>query len=148
MSQPIRRRTALTAGLALAMPRLAGAQTADWPTRPIRMILPYSAGGPTDIIARVLSEALSQRLPQRVVVENRTGAGGNIGASFVAKSAPDGGTFLFSNTGHAVNRSLYSHLDYDPAADLVPVSIIAESPMVMLVPNELQVRDVAALVAR
>jgi tripartite-type tricarboxylate transporter receptor subunit TctC len=146
MPHPIHRRTALAAGLALAAPGLR-AQTAEWPTRPVRMILPYSAGGPTDVIARVLSDALSQRLPQRVVVENRTGAGGNIGASAVAKSAPDGTTFLFTNTGHAVNRSLYVRLDYDPAVDLVPVSIIAESPMVLLVPNTLEARDVAGLVA-
>jgi tripartite-type tricarboxylate transporter receptor subunit TctC len=148
MHQPVRRRAVFAAGLALAAPRPACAQGADWPTRPIRMILPYAAGGPTDVIARVLADALSQRLPQRVVVENRTGAGGNIGASAAAKSAPDGATFLFTNTGHAVNRSLYTRLDYDPATDLVPVSIIAESPMVLLVPNDLPARDVAGLVAQ
>ena len=134
----------------LALPLLASPALAQpaWPTRPVRVVLPYAAGGPTDVIARLVADALSQHLPQRVVVENRTGAGGNIGASAVAKAAPDGTTFLFTNTGHAVNKALYRSLDYDPEADLLPVSIIAESPMVMLVPPNGPDRDVAALVAR
>jgi len=112
------------------------------------MIMPYAAGGPTDVIARLLADAISPRLGQRVVVENRTGAGGNIGAAAVARAAPDGQTFLFSNTGHAVNRALYARLDYDPANDLVPVTIVAESPMVLMVPNAAPDRSLADLVAR
>jgi len=119
-----------------------------WPSQPVRMILPYAAGGPTDVIARLLCDTLSQRLPQRIVVENRTGAGGNIGASVVAKSRPDGTTFLFTNTGHAVNRALYAKLDYDPAKDLTPVSIVAEGPMVLLVPNSSPARTLAEFVER
>lgn len=133
--------------LALSLPSLASAQ-AEWPSQPIRMVMPYAAGGPTDVIARLLAEALSPRLGQRVVVENRTGAGGNIGAASVARAAADGHMLLFTNTGHAVNRALYARLDYDPAADLVPVSIIAESPMVLLVPAASPDRNVADLVAR
>jgi tripartite-type tricarboxylate transporter receptor subunit TctC len=114
----------------------------------VRVILPYAPGGPTDVIARLLCDTLSQRLPQRLVVENRTGAGGNIGASAVAKSRPDGTTFLFTNTGHAVNRALYARLDYNPSKDLVPVTIVAESPMVLLVPNSSPARTVAEFVAR
>ncbi len=132
----------------LVAPALPAAAQTPWPTRPVRVVLPYAAGGPTDVIARLVADALSQHLPQRVVVENRTGAGGNIGAAAVAKAAPDGATFLFTNTGHAVNKSLYRTLDYDPEADLVPVSIIAESPMVLLVPPNGPDRDVAGLVAR
>ncbi len=134
----------------LALPLLAAPALAQgtWPQRPVRVVVPYAPGGPTDVIARLVADALGQHLPQRVVVENRTGAGGNIGASAVAKAAPDGATFLFTNTGHAVNRALYRTLDYDPAADLLPVSIIAESPMVLLVPPRAPDRDVAALVAR
>jgi tripartite-type tricarboxylate transporter receptor subunit TctC len=147
-------RRALLGGIAamaapLAAPGSARAQAAaNWPDRPVRMILPYAPGGPTDVIARLLCDTLSQRLPQRLVVENRTGAGGNIGASAVAKSRPDGTTFLFTNTGHAVNRALYARLDYDPAKDLVPVTIVAESPMVLLVPNSSPARTVAEFVAR
>ncbi len=132
---------------ALACPGLALAQ-GEWPSQPIRMIMPYAAGGPTDVIARLLADALAPRLGQRVVVENRTGAGGNIGAAAVARAAPDGHTFLFTNTGHAVNRALYARLDYDPANDLVPVSILAESPMVLLVPAGSPDRNLADFVAR
>ncbi|MBP0495430.1 Bug family tripartite tricarboxylate transporter substrate binding protein [Pararoseomonas indoligenes] len=152
-SRPFPRRvalaTALGAASAWALPRSASAQArGDWPSQPVRMILPYAAGGPTDVIARLLCDTLSQRLPQRIVVENRTGAGGNIGASVVAKSRPDGTTFLFSNTGHAVNRALYANLDYDPAKDLTPVSIVAEGPMVLLVPNSSPARTLAEFVER
>lgn len=145
---PSRRAVLATAALAapLAVPRLGQAQPA-WPDQPVRMVLPYAPGGPTDVIARLISDTLSQRLPQRVVVENRTGAGGNIGASFVAKSRPDGATFLFTNTGHAVNRALYARLDYDPVKDLTPVTIVAESPMVLLVPNSSPARTLADFVA-
>jgi tripartite-type tricarboxylate transporter receptor subunit TctC len=141
------RRLALATCAAPFLARGALAQEA-WPTQPVRLVLPYAPGGPTDVIARMIADALSQRLPQRVVVENRTGAGGNIGASVVAKSRPDGATLLFSNTGHAVNKSLYARLDYDPAADLVPVTVLAESPMVMLVPPGSPDRSVADFVAR
>lgn len=139
---PISRRFLLAAPALL--PVAAGAQS--WPNQPIRLVVPYAAGGATDVIARLVAEGMSQRLPQRVVVENRTGAGGNIGAGAVAR-ATDGHTLLFSNTGHAVNRALYARLDYDPATDLVPITIVAESPMVLLVPNSAPWRDVAGLVA-
>ncbi|RVT90606.1 tripartite tricarboxylate transporter substrate binding protein [Rhodovarius crocodyli] len=132
----------------LATPFLlpAAARAQAWPNQPIKLVVPYAAGGATDVIARLVAEGMSQNLPQRVVVENRTGAGGNIGAGAVAR-ATDGHTLLFSNTGHAVNRALYARLDYDPATDLLPITIVAESPMVLLVPNSAPYRDVAGLVA-
>jgi tripartite-type tricarboxylate transporter receptor subunit TctC len=152
-SPPSRR--ALLAGVAaataaaLAAPGVVRAQPGGtWPDQPVRMILPYAPGGPTDVIARLICDTLSQRLPQRVVVENRTGAGGNIGASAVAKARPDGGTFLFTNTGHAVNRALYARLDYDPAKDFAPVTVVAEGPMVLLVPNDSPARTLAEFVER
>ena len=138
----------LVISLAPHLANLARAQAPEWPSQPIRMIMPYAAGGPTDVIARLLADALSQRLSQRVLVENRTGAGGNIGAASVARAAPDGHTFLFTNTGHSVNRALYARLDYEPATDLVPVTIVAESPMALLVPNASPDRTVADFVAR
>jgi tripartite-type tricarboxylate transporter receptor subunit TctC len=134
------------AGLPL-LPAAARAQAEDWPARTIRLVLPYAAGGPTDLIARLLADRLSAILPQRVVVENRTGAGGNIGASTVAHAAGDGHTLLFSNIGHAVNRAIYARLDYDPARDLRPLTILAESPMVLLVPPNAPWRDIAAFIA-
>jgi tripartite-type tricarboxylate transporter receptor subunit TctC len=125
----------------------AWAQTAEWPTRPVRVLVIASAGGPTDLVARLISDGLSKRMPQRFVVENRTGAGGNIAASAVAH-ATDGHTLLFTNTSHSVNRALYARLDYDPVKDLVPVTVVAESPMVLLVPPNSPDRTVQDLVAR
>jgi tripartite-type tricarboxylate transporter receptor subunit TctC len=111
------------------------------------MVLPYAAGGATDVICRLVADRLSARLPQRVVVENRTGAGGSIGASNIAKSPGDGHHLLFHNIGHAVTRVLYSQLDYDPATDLKPATIVAESPMVLLVSPNSPHRSVQELVA-
>lgn len=145
MIRMTRRRLALVPALPL-LARPAAAQ-ADWPSRPVRMVMPYAAGGPTDVIARLVADRLSQRLPQRVVVENRTGGGGNIGASAVARATPDGYTLLFTNIGHAVNRALYPTLDYDPARDLTPATILAESPMVVLVRPNAPWRTLAELVA-
>ena len=149
----IPRRAALCAAVALAaaapvLPRPARADAAaEWPKGPVRMIMPFAAGGPTDLIARLIADRLSQRLPQRVVVENRTGAGGTIGSSIAAKSPGDGTTLLFTNISHAVTRALYAQLDYDPARDLTPLTIVAESPMVLLVPNQRPWRSLAEFVA-
>jgi tripartite-type tricarboxylate transporter receptor subunit TctC len=109
--------------------------------------MPYAAGGPTDVICRLVCDRLSQRLPQRFVVENRTGAGGNIGASAAAKSPADGYTLLFSNIGLAVVRALYANLDYDPVRELKAVTILAESPMVLLVPPNAPWRTLGEFVA-
>jgi tripartite-type tricarboxylate transporter receptor subunit TctC len=149
-NSPLSRRALLAgAAAALAAPGVLRAQPSEtWPNQPVRMILPYAPGGPTDVIARLVCGTLSPRLPQRFVVENRTGAGGNIGASAVAKARPDGGTFLFTNTGHAVNRALYARLDYDPGKDLTPVTIVAEGPMVLLVPNSSPAKTLAEFVQR
>ena len=133
----------------LALPALAKAQAQDgpWPNRPVKVVMPYAAGGPTDVICRLICDRLSQRLPNRFVVENRTGAGGNIGASVVAHAPGDGYGLLFSNIGLAVVRALYANLDYDPVRELKPVTIVAESPMVLLVPPNAPWRTVAQLVA-
>ena len=133
----------------LALPALAKAQAQDgpWPNRPVKVVMPYAAGGPTDVICRLVCDRLSQRLPNRFVVENRTGAGGNIGASVVAHAPGDGYGLLFSNIGLAVVRALYASLDYDPVRELKPVTIVAESPMVLLVPPNAPWRTVAQLVA-
>ncbi|WP_439594618.1 Bug family tripartite tricarboxylate transporter substrate binding protein [Falsiroseomonas sp.] len=139
-------RRSLLAAPALILAAPLRAQEA-WPSRPIRMVLPYAPGGATDVIGRLVADRLSQRLPQRVVMENRTGAGGAIGSSFVAKAPGDGHTLLFHNIGHAVTKALYPQLDYDPAADLKAVSIVAESPMVLLVPPNSPYRTLADLVA-
>jgi tripartite-type tricarboxylate transporter receptor subunit TctC len=126
----LRRRFLQLAGAAaLTTPRVARAQT--WPARPVRLIVTFAAGGPNDIIARLMAQWLSDRLGQQVVVENRTGAGGNIGTEAAAKAVPDGYTFLVMGASNAINPTLYAKLNFDPLRDLMPVAGILRSPNVL-----------------
>lgn len=110
------------------------AQTAPWPNQPIRVIVPSAAGGTTDFLARVSGEFLSARLGQPVVVENNTGAGGNMGTATVARAAPDGHTLGFITTNNlAINQFLFKSLPYDPIRDLIPVAVVAEAPQILVV---------------
>lgn len=121
---------------------------AAWPDRPVRLIVAFPPGGPVDQHARLLSERLAPLLGQPVLVDYKPGAGGNIGADAVAKSAPDGLTLLVANTGQmAINPALYSKLPYDPSRDLVPVARTALLPLVMVVNRELPVRDLREFIA-
>lgn len=127
----------------------AAAQTAEWPqARPITYVVPFTAGGSTDVVGRTLADKLQVALKQTVVVDNRPGQGGGIGASVVAKAAPDGYT-LFGGTisTHAINASLYKNLPYDPVKDFEPVALVATLPNVLLVDPNLGVNSVAELVA-
>lgn len=126
----------------------APARAADeFPTKPIRLIVPYQAGGSTDIFARVVGEALAKRLGQPVLVENRTGAGGIIGTDYVAKSAPDGYTLLLTIPGPiTANLALYSKLPYDPRTDLRMVSDVALARTVLAVNPSVPAKDVASLI--
>jgi len=128
---------ALVALALLAAP--AAAQ--GFPDRPVRLVVPYTAGGATDVGARVLAEALTQVLPQPVVVENRTGAAGMVAAEFVARAPADGHTLLFNNTSHAVLRVVVPNAPIDPIRQLSPVAILSEMPMVMLVANSFPAKD-------
>jgi tripartite-type tricarboxylate transporter receptor subunit TctC len=120
----------LTAAL---LPALTHAQS-DWPTRPVRIVVPFAAGGTTDIVARVLAEQLAPVLKQPVVVENKAGAGGNVAAAEVAKSTPDGYTFLMGTPGtQAINQFLYPKMPYDTERDLIPVSFAVKVPNVLVV---------------
>jgi len=117
---------------ALALPCLATAQTA-WPSKPVRIVVPFAPGGTTDILARVLAPELSKVFGQPFVVDNKAGAGGNIGAEIVAKSPADGHTLLMGTVGtHGINKSLYSKLPYDPQKDFAPVTLVAGVPNVMV----------------
>jgi tripartite-type tricarboxylate transporter receptor subunit TctC len=106
---------------------------ADYPTRPIRMVVGFAPGGATDLYARVVAQRLGERLGQQVVVDNRPGAGGSIGTSLVAKAAPDGHTLLFASPSHAINVSLYRSLPYDPLRDFVPIAKITNGSTYVLV---------------
>jgi tripartite-type tricarboxylate transporter receptor subunit TctC len=134
----------LAAGLALAA-TIAAAQ--QYPTRPVKMIVPFSPGSGVDVPARIAAEKLSQALGQSFVVENRTGAGGTIASAFVASAAPDGYTLLVNSSAHTLYPSLYNSLSFDPAKDLVPVVTIAEVPLLMVVSPEKGWRSLKDLVA-
>jgi tripartite-type tricarboxylate transporter receptor subunit TctC len=117
------------------MPRVASAL--DYPTRPVRIIVPVAGGGPTDIVARTLAEQLSAMWHQQVFIENKPGAGNNLGCEYVARSEPDGYTVLFDPGAMATNSSLYGKLSYDPVKDFAPVSLVALVDYFIFVPNSL-----------
>jgi len=125
----------------------AGAGAQSYPTKPIRLVVPFPAGGTTDILAREVGQRLSLSLGQSVVVDNRPGAGGNIGSELVAKSAPDGYTLLMATVGtHAINPSLYAKMPYDHVKDFAPVVLVAGVPNVLEVTPSLPVNSVADLI--
>jgi tripartite-type tricarboxylate transporter receptor subunit TctC len=121
---------------------------AAYPERPITLVVPFAPGGPTDIIARILSIALSQSLGQNVVVDNRGGAAGNIGMGQVARAAPDGYTLLLTSTAIAVNPALFKNLPYDPLKDFLPISELVNAPNVLVVRGDSDIKTVADLVAQ
>ncbi len=118
-----------------------------WPNRVVRFVVPLAAGGPTDVIARIVAEQLSKIWNQQVVIENRGGAGTNIGTEVVARSDPDGYTALYATSSLAVNRSLYRSLGYDPIADFAPVTHVSSFALFMFVPNSSPARSVAEFIA-
>ncbi len=120
----------------LVAPKLVYAAQADaWPDRTVHMVVPIAAGGPTDTNARIVAEQLSKIWGQQVVIDNKGGAGTNIGNAFVAHSDPDGYTLLYGTSSLASNGALYRSLDYNPMTDLAPVSLVAKFPFFMFVPN-------------
>src|SRR4051812_14718633 len=125
----------------------AGACAQGYPTKPIRIIVPYAPGGGVDIVARALGQELTRRLGQQIVIENKTGAGGNIGTDAVAKATPDGYTLLIASPANAVNPTLYSKLPFDPVRDLTPVALIATVPAVLLASPALSAKSIKELVA-
>jgi tripartite-type tricarboxylate transporter receptor subunit TctC len=140
----------LSLGFAVVGMSPASAQTGSrdtWPSRTVRMIVPFPAGSSPDLVARVLTEPLAQRLGQPVIVENRPGAGGNLGTGLIARAAPDGYTIGLSIPGPlAVNKVLYKKMEYDPIRDLAPISLVAASPNVLVVDPKLNVNSVKELV--
>ena len=134
--------------LAGAVGRSAQAQARWAPDKPIRIVVPFAAGGSTDVTARLVGQALAERLGQSVVIDNRGGAGGNIGAEAVARAEPDGTTLLLATSStNATNAALYKRLAFNPIRDFTPISQIAFVPNLLVVNPELPVNSIAELVA-
>ena len=120
----------------------------DYPSRPVQMIIPFSAGGPTDIVGRVMGAKMGELLGQQFVVENKTGAGGNIGAEAVAKATPDGYTILMATVStNAINPGLYKHIPYDAVHDFAPLGRVGVTPTLLLVHPSIPATDVKSLIA-
>jgi tripartite-type tricarboxylate transporter receptor subunit TctC len=119
----------------------------DYPTRPVELIVPFAAGGGSDLLARLLAEGLAKRLGQPFVVINRPGANTNIGTLSVARARPDGQTLLIASVGLAANPSLYTRLNFDPLAELAPIVLLANSPTVLVVPPSLPVASLPEFIA-
>mgnify|MGYP003344965351 CR=1 FL=1 len=121
---------------ALGVAFLSSAHAQNWPSKPVRLVVPYAAGGPYDELARLLGPHLTEIWKQPVVVDNRGGAGGNIGADAVAKAPPDGYTLLLGNAGPiTINPSLHKKMPYDAQRDFAPLALIGSVPMVLAVPG-------------
>ncbi len=132
---------------ALAVSMAAAVHAQDYPNKPVRLVAPFSPGGATDVLARIVGQKLNERLGQAVVIDNRVGAGGNIGAELVAKSAPDGYTLLMGGVPHAISASLYSKLGYDMVKDLSPVAEVASFPSMIVLHPSLPAKSLNELVA-
>lgn len=151
-TRPLPGRRKFTAALTL-LPLSAGwasntLAAAVWPTKPITLVVPFPPGGTTDVTARILARALAAKLGQSVVVENRAGAGGNIGSAFVARSRPDGYTLVMSGVGtHAANVALYDPMPYDPVKDFTHITSLTSSPNVIAVNPSVPVKTLGELIA-
>ena len=149
MNVSIRARAAwrvLPIALLTLMPLTAAGQS-GYPAKPVRIVVGQAPGGATDVVARLVAPRFGEHLGQTVVVENRTGAAGSIGAAFVAKSAPDGYNLLVVSSSYAINPSLYKDMPFDPVKDLAPVTLIAEAPFLLVVHPSMPVQSVKELVA-
>ena len=139
------RRAALAAALLVCT---AGTHAQEFPTKPIRIVVPFAAGGGVDIVARVLAETLGPRLGQTIVVDNRAGAAGNLGVDAVAKAPADGYTLVMATTGtHTINPGLYPKLPFDAEKDFKPITLVASVPNLLVVHPSLEVENAAGLVA-
>lgn len=124
----------------------ASVQAQPYPSKPVRVVVPYPPGGPTDIVARVLFQQVVESTGQQFVIDNRAGAGGNIGAEHVAKSPADGYTVLIGTTAHAINMSLFKSLNYDVQKDLAPVSLLTQGPLVLVTHPQFPANSVKELI--
>src|SRR3954449_3452201 len=142
-----RRFVGLAAAVAAPSILATRASSSDWPAKPVRVVVPFTPGGSTDITARLIGNRMQEVWGQTVVVENKPGAGGNIAADMVAHAEPDGYTILISGPGMATNKFLYPQLSYDSVADFAPVTLLITQPNMMCVPNSSPARSVQEFIA-
>lgn len=143
----MRRVLLLGCSLALGSFTVFVAHSQPYPTRPIRLVVPYPPGGGTDIIARIVGQKLTENLGQQIIVDNRGGAGGTIGTDIVAKSVPDGYTILMAPTSHVINPSIYSKLPYDTVKDFVPITFAVSATILLVVHPSVPAKSVKELIA-
>jgi tripartite-type tricarboxylate transporter receptor subunit TctC len=142
------RRCSALAGVLLLLAIGGAAHGQEYPNQTVKIVVPFVAGGGVDVVARIIAPRLNEQLGQSVIIENRGGAGGALGAAAVAQAAPDGYTFLLgTGSTHGTNSSVYAKLSYDPVRDFAPVVLVTTSPLVLLVPPSLPVQTVGDLVA-
>ena len=123
------------------------AQAQSWPTQTVRLVVPFSAGGPADVAARIVADEMARQVNQPVIVENRPGAGGSVGSAYVAKTAPDGHTILFTTNGLILLPWVMANMPFDPQADLKPVAVVGTSPYVLTTNNEFPARTLPEVLA-
>jgi tripartite-type tricarboxylate transporter receptor subunit TctC len=146
-SMPIPRQLCWLIGFVAACALTGPTAAQNYPNRPIRIVVPFAAGGAVDTVGRIVAAKMADHLGQPVIVENRTGAGGNIGADAVAKSAPDGYTLLLTTSGHAITPALYRTVPYDAVKDFTPVSQVLATTFVLVASPKLPVSSVAEIIA-
>src|SRR3954463_12625073 len=147
-THPMLAKRSLLFALAAALPCLhdpAAAQS--WPTRPVTMVVPFAAGGGTDVLGRIIGQRLSEVLGQQVIIENVGGAGGMVGSARVAKAPPDGYQFVLGSRADAINQTLYKNPLYNLATDLVPVVLVAEQPTVLITRKDYPARNLQDFIA-
>ena len=146
--RPGRRTLLAAAGAALALPFVGAARAqGGWPNRPVSFVVPFPAGGGTDAFARPLTAVLTRSLGRQVIIDNRGGAGGTVGAGIAAKAAPDGYTFFMGAVHHTIAPSMYPKLDYSLENDFVPLGLIASVPQVVVVnPTRVAAKDLKSLI--
>lgn len=140
------RRKIIVSGV-LTLLLIGAASAQPYPAKPVRIIVPYAAGGAVDIVARALGLELAKRFNQSVIIDNRTGAGGNIGSDVVAKSLPDGYTLLMASPANAINATLYARMPYNPATDLTPIALVGYAPTILLAGMSFPAKNVPELIA-
>ncbi|CAN5900973.1 tripartite tricarboxylate transporter substrate binding protein [soil metagenome] len=147
-ASPGRRTIAAAAsGLFLAAFAITAGAQSPYPTKAVRVIVPYPPGGPTDTVARVVFQQVSESTGQQFIIDNRPGAGGNIGAEAVAKAAPDGYTLLVATTAHAINMSLFKNINYDVVKDFAPITLLTQGPLVLVATPNFPANNVRELIA-